>query len=72
MENLRTLCRPCHDRVTLEQQGKKQRKRIRVGIDGYPIEDHLAEPKKPQLPMLKPRVATLDPRGLGEKRGRKR
>lgn len=38
--NLTVLCRPCHDRKTIADQGKVRRKtRPAVGLDGWPIDD---------------------------------
>lgn len=37
--NLWVLCRPCHDEKTIRDQGKKPRRRVRYGLDGWPIED---------------------------------
>ena len=33
-ENTRNLCHPCHDKVTAEQFGRKQR--VTIGADGWP------------------------------------
>lgn len=39
-DNLRVLCRPCHDRKTIADQGKVPRKTRRAtALDGWPIED---------------------------------
>jgi 5-methylcytosine-specific restriction protein A len=35
-DNIRCLCKPCHDDVTVEQFG--HRKRIEIGADGWPSE----------------------------------
>lgn len=35
-DNYRLLCKDCHDRVTLEQFGKKPK--ARISIDGWPEE----------------------------------
>lgn len=38
--NLRSLCRPCHDRKTYADQGKTLRRTKRAyGLDGWPIEE---------------------------------
>ncbi|KQQ93637.1 HNH endonuclease [Massilia sp. Leaf139] len=37
--NLQAICRPCHDVKTQEEQGKAKHKPVRIGIDGFPIEE---------------------------------
>ena len=36
IDNLQPLCRTCHDRKTLAEQGKRARRRF--GVDGWPID----------------------------------
>lgn len=36
LENLQTICRPCHERKTLEDEGKRYR--APTGLDGWPKE----------------------------------
>ena len=35
--NLQPLCRPCHDRKTLTEQGKRYKRQI--DVDGWPVDD---------------------------------
>jgi hypothetical protein len=37
-DNIRCLCAECHAERTAEQLGYRYRKRIRIGLDGWPIE----------------------------------
>lgn len=41
-DNLRAVSAECHRRITLEQQGKKPKPRVEIGVDGYPLpgQDH--------------------------------
>lgn len=36
-DNIRCLCADCHDKVTREEFG--QRERVRISLDGWPVED---------------------------------
>jgi len=35
--NIRCLCAECHSRRSAEQFGKRQRHRVRIGRDGWPV-----------------------------------
>lgn len=35
--NLQSLCKPCHDAKTQEDQGKLLRPRVTIGADGWPV-----------------------------------
>ena len=35
--NLRAVSNACHVKLSLQQQGKTYRPKVRIGIDGYPI-----------------------------------
>lgn len=35
--NLRAVSRQCHERLTLEQQGKALKPARRIGVDGFPV-----------------------------------
>jgi 5-methylcytosine-specific restriction protein A len=36
--NIRCLCNECHLKRSAEQLGYRYRKRVRIGLDGWPIE----------------------------------
>ena len=38
-DNLQTICKDCHDVKTEEEQGKTKHKAVRIGVDGFPVED---------------------------------
>jgi 5-methylcytosine-specific restriction endonuclease McrA len=40
MNNLQSLCEPCHDRKTIEETGKTFKPKVKIGIDGFPIESN--------------------------------
>lgn len=35
--NLQTICKPCHDIKTEQEQGKKKHKPVTIGADGWPV-----------------------------------
>lgn len=37
MSNLRSVCKSCHDRITAIQRSNATSKKVRIGIDGWPI-----------------------------------
>ncbi len=37
--NLQAICKPCHDVKTEEEQGKKKRRQVTIGADGWPVDD---------------------------------
>ena len=42
LDNLQSICKPCHaaktEREAAEAQGRTHRRKTRVGLDGYPID----------------------------------
>jgi 5-methylcytosine-specific restriction protein A len=37
--NCQSICGPCHLAKTEEEQGKTKHKPVRIGVDGFPIEE---------------------------------
>jgi 5-methylcytosine-specific restriction protein A len=36
-QNCEAICKPCHDKKTIEEQGKQYREKVTIGIDGFPV-----------------------------------
>ena len=39
LANLEAICSPCHTDKGLRDQGKRPARRVRIGTDGWPVED---------------------------------
>lgn len=39
LSNMQPVCKPCHDEKTLTEQGKTYRPKVRIGLDGWPVEE---------------------------------
>lgn len=38
LANMQPVCKPCHDRKTVTEQGKRYRERKTIGLDGWPTD----------------------------------
>jgi 5-methylcytosine-specific restriction protein A len=36
--NLQAICKPCHKAKSITEKGGKQRRKVIIGVDGWPIE----------------------------------
>lgn len=37
-DNLQCICTPCHDEKTAKENGQAYRPKVRIGLDGWPVE----------------------------------
>jgi 5-methylcytosine-specific restriction protein A len=36
-KNCEAICKPCHDRKTIEETGKTYKPKVKIGLDGFPM-----------------------------------